>query len=125
MEAKKALFTAAGLLSLGFGALGVVLPVLPTTPFVLVAAACFAKSSPKFYNALVTNRVFGPYINNYRNGTSISKKLKIGTIVFLWATLVVSAVLVHKPLIYGVLAAVGIAVTWHVLSLKPRVTAIS
>jgi uncharacterized protein len=120
MEARKALLTGAGMISLGLGALGIVVPVLPTTSFVLLAAACFAKSSPRFYNALVVNRVFGPYINNYRNGTSVPKRLKIGTCAFLWLTLIVSAVLVHRLLVYGILAAVGVAVTWHVLSLKPR-----
>lgn len=110
----------AGLVSLTLGAVGVLFPVMPTTPFVLLAAACFANSSPKFYGWLNRNRVFGPYLRNYRSGTGIPRNLKIGTLIFLWVGLVTSAALIHRPGISLLLAAIGTAVTIHVLTIKPR-----
>ncbi|WP_456380158.1 YbaN family protein [Thiolapillus sp.] len=74
------------LVSLGFtfvalGALGLVLPVMPTTPFLLVAAACFANSSPRFHNWLLNIRVFGPLIRNWQETRSIPKKAKLLAII--------------------------------------------
>ena len=66
-----------GWLSLGIGALGVILPVLPTTVFVLIAAGCFARSSPRFYHWLLANRVFGPLIHDWRQHRSIPLRAKI------------------------------------------------
>jgi uncharacterized membrane protein YbaN (DUF454 family) len=65
-----------GFLFVGLAALGVVLPVLPTTPFLLLAAACFAKSSQRFYDWLLNTRVFGELIRNWRDSRSISRKAK-------------------------------------------------
>lgn len=98
----------AGFLALGLAALGVVLPVLPTTPFVLVAAACFARSSPRFYNWLLSNRVFGPLILDWSEHRGIPLRAKVISVVMialvggasviwvidpLWAKLLVVAVL--------------------------------
>lgn len=69
-------FTTCGLVFVGLAALGAVLPVLPTTPFLLVAAACFAKSSPRLYQWLINNRVFGPLIVNWQNTRTIPKRAK-------------------------------------------------
>ncbi len=97
-----------GWVFVGLAALGVVLPLLPTTPFLLVAAACFARSSPRFYEWLLRNRVFGPLIRNWRETRSIPLRVKEvsivmialvggGTVVFfianLWARVGVLAVL--------------------------------
>ncbi len=97
-----------GWVFVGLAALGVVLPLLPTTPFLLVAAACFARSSPRFYEWLLRNRVFGPLIRNWRETRSIPLRVKAvsivmialvggGTVVFFiatpWARLGVLAVL--------------------------------
>jgi len=71
------LLLGAGFLFVGLAALGVILPLLPTTPFVLVAAACFARSSPRFYKWLLANRVFGPLITDWRAHGSIPLRAKI------------------------------------------------
>lgn len=71
------LLTLAGLLFLGLGILGIVLPVLPTTPFVLLAAACFAKSSPKLHNWLHQSNLFGPMLKRWEQHKCMSKKSKI------------------------------------------------
>lgn len=65
-----------GLFFVALGMLGAVLPILPTTPFLLVAAACFAKSSPYLYNKLLSNRIFGPLIRDWREYQSIPKRGK-------------------------------------------------
>jgi uncharacterized membrane protein YbaN (DUF454 family) len=65
-----------GLFFVGLAILGVVLPILPTTPFLLVAAACFARSSPRMHNILLQNKVFGPLIHHWQESRSIPKSAK-------------------------------------------------
>lgn len=67
----------AGIFFVGLAMLGVILPILPTTPFLLVAAACFAKSSPRLHQMLLDNRVFGPLIYHWEQSRSIPKKGKV------------------------------------------------
>jgi len=99
---------------------GVALPVMPTTPFVLLAAICFSAGNDKFTEWLQKNRVFGPYIENYRNKRGISIWHKIGSIAFLWTGLVVSMAVVRELWIYLTLSAVGIGVTIHLLLIKTK-----
>lgn len=73
-----------GFIFVGLGAIGLVLPVMPTTPFLLVAAACFARSSERFYNWLMDLHLFGPIIKNWEETRSISRNTKlvaIGSII--------------------------------------------
>lgn len=74
-----------GFLFVGLAALGVVLPVLPTTPFLLIAAACFARSSPRFYDWLLSNRIFGPLIRDWREHRSIPLRAKILAVLLIAA----------------------------------------
>ncbi len=70
---------------MGLAALGVLLPVLPTTPFLLIAAACFARSSPRFYDWLLANRIFGPLIRDWREHRSIPLRAKVLAVVLIAA----------------------------------------
>jgi len=70
-----------GLFFVGLAALGAVLPLLPTTPFLLVAAACFAKSSPRLHKMLLENRVFGPLIYHWQESRSIPKRGKVVALI--------------------------------------------
>lgn len=85
------LLIAAGSFSVGFGVLGIFLPLLPTTPFLLLAAACYVRSSDRLYTWLVTNRWLGEYIRNCREGRGIPLKGKILGVFLLWATILSSA----------------------------------
>jgi len=78
---QKWLLTTIGLLFVGLATLGVFLPVLPTTPFLLVAGACFAKSSPRLHRWLLANKTFGPLIYHWQTTRSIPKKAKIISLV--------------------------------------------
>ncbi len=82
----------AGTVLVAAGVAGVFLPVLPTTPFLLAAAACYARASRRFYNALLNNRVFGPAILEWQKHRSIPYRTKLTAIVLMSATLAVSIV---------------------------------
>jgi uncharacterized protein len=113
---KKWLLVAAGTILVGLGAAGIFLPLLPTTPFLLLAAVCYAGSSPRFYRWLLNNRWFGSYIRDYREGKGLTRTTKIVTLASLWATIGYSAVFV-VPWPPGQLALFAIAagVTIHVI----------
>ena len=122
---KKAIFVAAGTISLGLGILGVFLPVLPTTPFLLLSAACYYKGSERMHRWLLNNKWFGSYIRNYKEGKGISQMGKILTLIVLWITICYSAIfIVNNYIVQIVLLAIAIAVTVHVITLptfrKPR-----
>ena len=120
MSIKSVILVILGFVFLLLGAIGIVLPVLPTTPFVLLSAVCFSSSSKKYNDMLLRNRVFGPYIENYRTGQGISIKRKAVSIVFLWTGLIISMVIVGTIFIYIVLGLVGIGVTVHLLMIKTK-----
>ena len=80
---KKILWIFLGLFFVGLGAVGVVLPGLPTTPFLILAAACFIRSSQKLYDWLIQNKTFGPYLKDYREGKGIPRKAKILAVVMI------------------------------------------
>ena len=105
----RAAYLSAGFVFLGIGVLGVVLPVLPTTPFVLLAAACFARSSDRFHQWLLDHRYFGPLVREWRLYRSIPYRTKVFAIVMMAATLTVSIVFfVPKGWMQGALAAFGV-----------------
>ena len=115
---KKVVLLALGFIALGFGGVGIFVPLLPTTPFVICAAACFSIANPDLYRKLEKSRYFGEYIRNYREKTGISKRARVGGLVFLWLTLAISALVFRRPLVWIILAVVGIAVSIHILLLR-------
>lgn len=117
---KKALLLICGWILIGLAALGVVLPVLPTTPFVILAAACFSVGSPEIHRKLESSRLFGPYITNWRTKQGIPRAVKIKSITMLWLLLILSSFLTWKLWLALCLAAVGIGVTIHLLMIKTR-----
>ena len=117
---KKTIFVAVGFIFVGIGAVGIVLPLLPTTPFLLLATILFSKSNDRFRQWLLRNRVFGPYLAHYESGAGVPKPLKIKTIAFLWPSLAISGILINAVWAWFLLAIVGICVTTHVLTIKKR-----
>lgn len=111
-QVKRITLIVVGAISLGLAALGVLLPLLPTTPFVLVAAVAFAKSSNRLHQWLLDHDIFGPLISDWRQHRAISRKTKIASILSMVAILVISFLLdvptyliVVQALILGVCAA--------------------
>ncbi len=84
---KKGIYLVVGALSLAAGVLGIFLPVLPTTPFILLSAWCFFRSSSKIYNWVISNERFGPTIENYQEGRGITRSTKVKAIVMMWLTI--------------------------------------
>lgn len=85
---------AVGWLSIALGVIGIFLPVLPTTPFLLLAAACFMRSSRRFYIWLVTHPQLGPWIRDYLDGQGIPRKAKVYTLLLMWSSIALSSYLV-------------------------------
>ena len=109
----------AGTFFVGLGIIGIFLPLLPTTPFLLLAAACYARSSKRFYNWLLTNRWLGNYIRNYREGKGVPFKIKILSISFLWIAIGYSAIFVVRILLGRIiLVLIAIGITIHILSIQ-------
>jgi uncharacterized membrane protein YbaN (DUF454 family) len=117
---KKILLLFIGSCALLIGGIGVFIPILPTTPFVLCAAGCYSASSPRLYKKLAGTKFFGEYIKNYREKTGISTQTRLIGIAFLWAMMILSAVLIHKPVMYIVLAVIGTAVTVHIALIRRK-----
>jgi hypothetical protein len=107
-----------GTIAVGLGVAGIFLPLLPTTPFLLLAAACYARSSPRFYSWLMNHRWFGGYIRNYRENRAMELRAKISAIVLLWLTIGVSVVLVGPFWLKIFLGLVAASVTVHLLKLR-------
>jgi uncharacterized membrane protein YbaN (DUF454 family) len=106
----RALFFVAGVLSLGFAVAGIFLPVLPTTPLVLLAAACFARSYRPFHEWLVAHRLFGPLVREWHEHRSIPYRTKLLAIGMMAGALTVSIVFfVDPPWLKAALAAFGVA----------------
>jgi uncharacterized membrane protein YbaN (DUF454 family) len=115
----RVILIAVGSLFAGLGIIGIFLPVLPTTPFLLLAAACYARSSQKFYNWLLNNRYFGNYIKNYRERKSVPLKVKMLTIALLWVTIGFSVIFAVETIFIRVLLIlIATGVSIHVLSLR-------
>ncbi|MCL2547074.1 MAG: YbaN family protein [Oscillospiraceae bacterium] len=109
-----------GFFCLSLGAIGIVLPGLPTTPFVILAAICFSKSSPRIYAWLKRTKYFGPYIEHYRTKQGVSKRLKAVSIAVVWLSLAISMFILQAIWAYTLLSLVGICVTVHIVLIRAR-----
>lgn len=121
MDIRKAVLIFTGTVCVGLGVLGMFLPLLPTTVFLLMAAYCYSRSSERFHNWLLRNRLLGSYIKNYKSGQGISMRQKVSTITILWASIGFSIWILGggfwSTLILG---AVAVGVTIHIVLLKTR-----
>ena len=115
----KIFLTILGLISLGLGILGAFLPVLPTTPLLLLAAALFLRSNDRLYSWLMNHPRLGSYISNFMEHKAIPKRVKTVSVAALWITLGYCAVFVAGHWALRLLfLAIAIGVTSHILSYK-------
>jgi uncharacterized protein len=115
----RALLIGAGLLSVGLGVLGIFLPLLPTTPFLLLAAACFIRSSSRLHHWLITHPWFGDYIYYYQRYRAISLRVKITSLALLWLTIGYSVIYAIQSWgVRALLVLIALGVTTHLLRLK-------
>ena len=114
----RALFFIAGTVSLVLGAIFIVLPLLPTTPLLLLALACYCRSSKRMTKWVLTNKYFGSYIRRYKEGKGIPIKTKIIALATLWITISYSAFfVVNIGIVQLVLFVIAIAVSIHIIRL--------
>ena len=109
-----------GTITLILGIIGIFLPILPTTPFLLISAAAYAKSSSKFYHWLLHNKVLGSYIRNYKEGLGMPIKVKIFTLSFLWIMIIIALLIVQILWVQIVLVLIALAVSIHVILIRPK-----
>jgi uncharacterized membrane protein YbaN (DUF454 family) len=108
-----------GIIALVLGVIGIFIPLLPTTPFLLLASYSFARSNKRFNDWLLTNRFFGKHLRGYLNSKTVKREIKWITIGILWVTILISIFVIHTPLFVKLfLIVVAIGVTIHLYTLK-------
>jgi uncharacterized membrane protein YbaN (DUF454 family) len=119
LNIKQSLFVILGSFFLVIGIIGIFIPVLPTTPFLLLSSFFYVRSSKRLYNWLLANKILSAYIGDYIGGRGIPLKVKLYTITLLWTVIVVTVVFAVEELIFRtilVLVAVGVSV--HIALIK-------
>lgn len=108
-----------GTISLGLGILGIFLPLLPTTPFLLLTAALYFRGSPRLYQRLLDHRLLGPYIRNYRENKAIPLRAKVISLLLMWGTMLY-CIFFLIPLVWVkiLMFLIAAGVTYHILSFK-------
>jgi hypothetical protein len=117
--ARRWLLIAGGWIAVALGTVGIFVPLLPTTCFLLTAAWCFGRTSPRFDRWLHENRLFGSYLTSYRTERAVPARIKHGSLIVLWSSMAVTVLLLAPPAwILLVLLAIAVAVSWHVGGLR-------
>lgn len=115
------LYLISGILLVAIGVIGIFLPLLPTTIFLILASACFIKGSPKANEWLRNHKILGVYIKNYQDKTGLSIKAKVFNITLLWIMILSSAFFFTEELLIRLLLlAIAIGVTIHLLMIKTK-----
>lgn len=108
-----------GSLSLALGVIGIFLPLIPTTPLLLLAAALYVRSSEKMYLWLINQKHLGSYIRNFREHRAIPLRAKIISISMIWITLTYCSITISEhPLVKALFLILAAGITWHILSYK-------
>ncbi len=118
---RRAALLVCGTLSLGLGLIGVIVPLLPTTCFLLLAAWCYARSSQRLYDRLMRARLIGPYLRRYRDSRVIPPRVKIAALVMMWITIGYAVLTYPNLWVRLALFAIAVGVTIHLQKLPgPR-----
>lgn len=108
-----------GTVSLLLGVIGIFLPLLPTTPFLLLSAALYFRSSPRLYAWLLEHRLLGPYIKNFRENRAIPLRVKIVSVALVWATLLYCTLFVAEAVLLRLFFIVlAVAISLHILHFR-------
>lgn len=111
-----------GWTAVAIGAVGVVVPGLPTTGFFVLAAACFAKSSPRFEQWVLDLPHVGPLVRGYRAGLGMPRRAKVTAVTMMLTACTISAIVVASPVVSPLILAAGLVGTWYVLARVPTGT---
>ncbi len=111
MHIKRIAYLCLGWFSLIAGILGIFLPLLPTTPFVLLAAWCFSRSSTRFHSWLTQHRFFAPIIKDWQSGNGIPKKTRNRAIILMWISMGLSMLIIARPWAIATLFVIGIVMS--------------
>ncbi len=118
---QKIFYFSSGIILVAIGTIGIFLPVLPTTIFLILASACFIRSSPKAHQFLRNHKIFGQYIKNYEEKSGLTIKSKIYNIIFLWFMILMSVIFFTEEIIIRiVLLIIAIGVTIHLIMIKTK-----
>ncbi len=116
---KRGVVFACGIITLSLGIIGIAMPILPTTPFLLLASACFLRSSERANNWLLGNKLLGSYIRNYKEKRGMTKNAKACTLSFLWGLIIATIMFMIDLLaVEIILLVIASLVTMHILHLK-------
>lgn len=108
-----------GSISLVLGVIGIFLPLLPTTPLLLLSAALYVRSSEKMYQWLIHHKYLGTYIRNFREHRAIPLRAKIISVSMVWISLIYCSITISENLwIKAMFIALAIGISWHILSYK-------
>ena len=113
MNLFKILLISAGFLCAGLGTAGIFLPLLPTTPFYLAAAFCFARGSDRFHCWFTSTRLFKKYLASYANNRSMTLKTKLAILVPVTIILVLTAVMINSLIMRIAVAALLLVKYWY------------
>jgi len=115
----KTIYIILGTISLILGLIGIFLPLLPTTPFLLLTAALYFRGSPRLYQWLLNHKYFGTYIRNFRENKAIPLRAKIYSLLLMWST-ILYCIFFLIPLtgVKILMFLIAAGVTWHILSFK-------
>ena len=115
---KKYLLLIIGTISLVLGTIGIFIPILPTTPFILLASFCYIRSSNRLYDWLINHKIFGKYIYDYLVHKSVKKSAKITAVSLIWFSLFFSFYIIKNLYINLILLIIGLLVSIHIIRLK-------
>ena len=115
-KALRILLMTSGFISVILGVVGAILPVLPTTPFLILAAICFSYSSEKFFNKIITNKYFGKNVKDYLEGRGIPMRAKIAAVSVLWISIGLSAWFIQVLWVKILLPVLAVFISWFILN---------
>ncbi len=117
---KKIILSSFAGLALGLGLIGIALPLLPTTPFVILAAALYSVSDPERAKRLEESRIFGEYLTHWKTHQGIEMKTKVRAIISIWTGLGISMLIARSLLVTIILSVIGTIVSLHLIFIKTK-----